>query len=280
MNKNLKWIILLICLVACNVQESAVEIQQADKAETKTQPITIRNVTKEIVYYTIESDRSTAPPQEKTLAINGLDSYPGEESLTLSFKRGEETISYLLDPSTPYSFRYDENDELELYEGSHGRMDAVDLAPYVPTPPSVVEKMLELARVDKDDILYDLGCGDGRIVIMAAKKFGTRGIGIDLDSQRIAESKANAKAVNVDNLVEFRQEDVTKADFSKATVVTLYLLTESNELLRPYLEEQLAPGTYVVSHNYRIPGWELKFIEEASITAEDGDVHNIYVYRK
>lgn len=280
MNKSLRWMILLLCLAACSVQESAPEIQQAEKIEPKQKAITIRNVTKEIVSYTIESDRSGAPPIEKTIPVNGLDRYPGDEPLTLNFKRGEETISYLLDPNTPYSFRYDENDELELYEGSHGRTDAVDLAPYVPTPPSVVEKMLELARVDKDDILYDLGCGDGRIVIMAAKKFGTRGVGIDLDPQRVADSNVNARAVNVQDLVEFRQEDVTKADFSKATVVTLYLLTESNELLRPYLEKQLAPGTYVVSHNYRIPGWELKFIEEASITAEDGDVHNIYVYRR
>ncbi len=89
-----------------------------------------------------------------------------------------------------YTFRYDENDRLELYSGSHGLFGVADLAPYVPTPAVVVDKMLALARVGPGDILFDLGCGDGRIVITAARKFGTRGVGIDLDPQRIAESNA------------------------------------------------------------------------------------------
>ncbi|UCC41749.1 MAG: methyltransferase domain-containing protein [Candidatus Aminicenantes bacterium] len=180
----------------------------------------------------------------------------------------------------PYSFRYDENDELELYDGSSGRIDQVDLAPFVPTPMVIVEKMLEMSEVDKGDIVYDLGCGDGRIVIMAAERYGARGVGIDLDPQRISESKIGAANAGVENLVEFRMEDVTKSNFSEATVVTLYLLTESNRVLRPELERQLRSGAYVVSHNYPIPGWEEKEIEFVTIMDEGGEEHYIYLYQR
>lgn len=242
--------------------------------------ITIRNVTDVTVQYKLKGVRSSDEPTQHSIKVDTIDRFPGEEPLTVYFERSDGTQSYVLDPGMPYSFRYDESGDLELYEGSHGRDDAVDLAPYVPTPPAVVEKMLEMARVDKDDTIYDLGCGDGRIVIMAAVKYGARGFGIDLDPKRIEESNANAKGAGVDKLVRFRLEDVTKSDISKATVVTMYLLTESNELMRPSLEKQLKPGVYVVTHNYRIPGWELKLVEEAEIKGEDGGLHDIYAYRR
>jgi SAM-dependent methyltransferase len=246
------------------------------KAQQKE--ITIRNVTNETVQYRLKPVRSSEEPTEHAIKIDTIDRYPGEDPLTVYFERPDGTQSYVLDPGMPYSFRYDENGDLELYEGSHGRTDAVDLAPYVPTPPAVVERMLEMAKVDKDDMVYDLGCGDGRIVIMAAVKYGAHGVGIDLDPQRIEESNINAKAAGVDKLVSFRVEDVTQSDISAATVVTMYLLTESNELMRPSLEKQLEKGMYVVTHNYRIPGWELKLVEEAEIKGEDGGLHNIYAY--
>jgi SAM-dependent methyltransferase len=198
----------------------------------------------------------------------------------LTFKQGDIWQKYLLDSKMPYSFRYDENGQLELYEGSHGRDDAEDLAPFVATPMLVVEKMLEMADLDGDDVLYDLGCGDGRIVITAAKKYGARGVGIDLSLERIEESRTNAKEAGVENLVEFRREDATKSDISQATVVTIYLLTESNELLRPILEKQLKPGTLVISHNYDIPGWEKKEIDYTSIKTQDDEEHMIYLYQK
>lgn len=122
--------------------------------------------------------------------------------------------------------------------------------PYVPTPQPVVERMLELAKVTKDDLLYDLGSGDGRIVITAADKYGARGVGIDLNPERIAEAKANAKKAGVEGRVEFRQGDLFKTDLSQATVVTLYLLTSVNYKLRPQLWEQLKVGTRVVSHAF------------------------------
>jgi predicted RNA methylase len=122
--------------------------------------------------------------------------------------------------------------------------------PYVPTPQPIVDKMLDLAKVGKRDVLFDLGCGDGRIVITAAKDRGARGTGIDIDPARIKEAKANAEAAGVSSRVTFRQADLFKSDFSQATVVTLYLLPVINQKLRPQLWKQLKVGTRVVSHDF------------------------------
>jgi 2-polyprenyl-3-methyl-5-hydroxy-6-metoxy-1,4-benzoquinol methylase len=127
---------------------------------------------------------------------------------------------------------------------------------YVPTPPEVVDKMLEMAKVGKNDILFDLGSGDGRIPITAAKRFGTRGTGIDIDPERIKEANANAKKEGVNDKVTFLQQDLFKSDFSKATVVTLYLLPELNVKLRPQLFKQLKPGTRIVSHAFDMGDWK------------------------
>lgn len=128
--------------------------------------------------------------------------------------------------------------------------------PYVPTPPEVVEAMLEVAKVGKDDILYDLGSGDGRIVITAAQKFGTRGVGIDIDPERVEEANQNAKEAGVTDRVKFIQQDIFKANFRDATVVTLYLLPSINLKLRPMLFEQLKPGTRIVSHAFDMGDWK------------------------
>ena len=133
--------------------------------------------------------------------------------------------------------------------------------PYVPTPPDVVEKMLELGRVGSKDLLYDLGCGDGRIVVTAAKTRGARGVGIDIDPERIAEARANARDAGVANRVEFRVGDLFKTDFSAATVVTLYLLPQINEKLRPQLWRQLKVGTRVVSHEFDMGDWQAERTE-------------------
>lgn len=128
--------------------------------------------------------------------------------------------------------------------------------PFVPTPQPVVERMLSLAQVKKNDVLYDLGSGDGRIVITAAKRYGTRGIGIDLDPQRIKEARDNARKAGVDKQVQFIAGDLFKADLSDATVVTLYLLETVNRELRPQLWKQLKVGTRVVSHAFDMgPEW-------------------------
>lgn len=122
--------------------------------------------------------------------------------------------------------------------------------PYVPTPQEVVDKMLDLAKVGKNDVLFDLGCGDGRIVVTAAKARGARGTGIDIDPTRIAEAKENAKKAGVSDRAQFRVGDLFKTDFSSASVVTLYLLPTINAKLRPQLWKQLKVGTRVVSHAF------------------------------
>ena len=126
---------------------------------------------------------------------------------------------------------------------------------FVPTPQPVVDAMLEVAGVGPGDVVYDLGSGDGRIVIAAAQKFGIRGVGIDIDPRRIVEARQNAEAAGVSDKVEFLNQDLFEADFSDATVISLYLLPDLNLKLRPKLM-QLAPGTRIVSHSFDMGDWK------------------------
>lgn len=128
--------------------------------------------------------------------------------------------------------------------------------PFVPTPPEVVDKMLELAEIKKGDVLYDLGSGDGRIVIRAAQKYGIRAVGIEIDTLLLAKARKDAKAAGVGHLVQFRDEDALKADISQATVVTLYMLPWFNEAMKPRFKKYLKPGTRIVAHDFGIEGWE------------------------
>ena len=127
--------------------------------------------------------------------------------------------------------------------------------PYIPTTETAVKAMLELAEVKRSDIVYDLGCGDGRIVIAAAKRYGTRGVGIDIDPELIREAKKNARQAGVERLVEFREQDLFQSNFRDATVVTLFLLPAVNKRLLPQLEA-LKPGTRVVSNTFEIGDWK------------------------
>ncbi|NMG05475.1 class I SAM-dependent methyltransferase [Brasilonema sp. UFV-L1] len=134
---------------------------------------------------------------------------------------------------------------------------------YVPTPPEVVDRMLKVAKVSKNDILYDLGSGDGRIPITAVQKYGVKkAVGIDIDSQRIKEANENAKKAKVTDKVKFLQQDLFKSDFSEATVVTLYLLPELNVKLRSQLFQQLKPGTRIVSHAFDMGEWKPEKVEQ------------------
>ena len=152
------------------------------------------------------------------------------------------------------------------------------LAPYVPSPPEVVDRMLTLAAVTKADVVYDLGCGDGRIPIAAAKTYGARGVGLDIDPKRIEESRANAKAAGVEHLVEFRVEDVLEANVSEATVVTLYLLSSSNAKLRPLLTRQLRPGARIVSHAFSMgPSWPADKVDR--FTTSTADEITLYLWK-
>lgn len=246
----------------------------------KPQLTTIRNRSREVIRYLIKAHRSREKAREQFLSIGAVDSYPGTDPLDITFQRGSTLITYRLEPGRHFSFRYTQAGELELFAGSHGRSDAVDLAPFVITPMEVVAKMLEMAGVNETDRVYDLGCGDGRIVIEAARSFGANGVGIDIVPERITESRAAARKAGVEAMVEFIQADATRVDLSPATVVTVYLVPESMELLRPQLETQLRPGSRVISHGYPIPGWETKLTGYTEMDLGNQDLHLIFAYRR
>jgi SAM-dependent methyltransferase len=135
-------------------------------------------------------------------------------------------------------------------------------APFVTTADEVVDAMLELAGVKSSDVVYDLGCGDGRIVIAAAKKYGAHGVGIDINPDRIKEARENARASGVEHLVRFEEKDLFKSDFHEATVVTLYLLMDLNLRLRPKLLQDLKPGSRIVSHDFAMGDWKPDKVKE------------------
>ncbi len=151
------------------------------------------------------------------------------------------------------------------------------LAPYVPTPQDVVDRMLTFAQVTSKDVVYDLGSGDGRIVITAAKTYGAHGVGIDIDAERIAESRRNARNAGVSSLVEFRRGDILQADVSRATVVTLYLVSSANMKLRPLLTQQLPAGARVVSHAFGMGDWTPEKVDR--FKDSQGDERVIYLWR-
>ncbi len=146
---------------------------------------------------------------------------------------------------------------------------------FVPTPQEVVDKMLELAEVKEGDVVYDLGCGDGRIPVTAAKKYGVKAVGFDVDPQRIKESKANVEKNGVGKLVTIKQEDIFKQDLSKANVVTLYLLPSLNVKLMPQLRK-LKPGSRIVSHSFDMKG--AKPNKVVQVQSNEGGEHSVYLW--
>jgi SAM-dependent methyltransferase len=156
-------------------------------------------------------------------------------------------------------------------------IETPSLAPYVPTPQDVVDRMLSVANVTSADVVYDLGSGDGRIVITAARKYAARGVGIDIDPERIAESRRNARNAGVSSLVEFRQGDILNADVSQATVVTLYLVSSANLKLRPILTRQLRPGARIVSHAFGMGDWQPDAVDHFKDSR--GDDRTIFLWK-
>jgi len=152
------------------------------------------------------------------------------------------------------------------------------LAPFHATPEDVVDRMLDLAKVTVTDVVLDLGCGDGRIPIRAAQKYGARGIGVDIDPRLIEQSKTNARSAGVEQLVEFRVENAMTTDVSKATVVTLYLLGSSNAKLRPILTSKLKSGARIVSHAFSMgTDWPADQIDH--FTSVNGDEVTLYLWK-
>jgi uncharacterized protein (TIGR03000 family) len=166
---------------------------------------------------------------------------------------------------------------LDLRHGSRDASSSQII--YVPTAQHVVEKMLQMAKVTKDDLVYDLGCGDGRVVVTAAKKYGARGVGIDIDPVRVKEALANVEKEQVGKFVEIRQGDALKVkDLERATVVMTYMLPEFMTKLKPILLRRLKPGTRIVAHDYALPDWE----PEETITVPASAriyAHRLYLWR-
>jgi len=178
-----------------------------------------------------------------------------------------------------------------LFSGSAGQQKVRPEVPYVPTPDEVVREMLKMAEVNANDLLYDLGCGDGRIVVTAAKEIGCRGVGIDIDPDRIEESKKNAKEAGVEDKVQFFLMDLFDVDLSDASVVTLYLLSKVNLRLRPKLFRELRAGARVVSHDFSMGNWRADkstVVEEKLLNYKSArdplsfsdywDKHNVYFW--
>src|SRR5262247_1569038 len=156
-------------------------------------------------------------------------------------------------------------------------LESKKIVPYVPTPQDVVERMLDLAGVKKGDVVYDLGCGDGRIVVTAAKKYGVKAIGFEIDPERIKESHENIQKAGVEKLVEIRQQDILTVDLSGATVLTMYLLPDVNLRLRPAIQKQMKPGSRIVSHDFDMGDWKPERTER--VKDSSGWDHTIYLWR-
>ena len=160
---------------------------------------------------------------------------------------------------------------------SHQIGEKIDkLAPFVPTPLSVVEEMLKLAKVDEHDRVYDLGSGDGRIVIMAAEKFKAEAVGVEMDDSLYKQSTARIAELGLEKRAKILHENMYKVSLRRATVVTLYLLTSVNERLRPIMERDLRSGARVVTHDFKVPGWEPE--ESVMVNSETGVSHTLFLY--
>jgi predicted RNA methylase len=151
------------------------------------------------------------------------------------------------------------------------------LAPYVTSPQRVVDRMLEMAGVKSNEVVYDLGCGDGRILFTAVQKYRAKAVGIEIDPKLVEATRDQAQKMAMGNRVKVVQGDLLDADLSDADVVTLYLLTQSNEKLRPRLEKMLHPGARVVSYDFAVPGWKPKWVERVDEVSRTHD-HVIYLY--
>jgi tRNA G37 N-methylase Trm5 len=152
----------------------------------------------------------------------------------------------------------------------------IKTVPYVPTPQDVVEKMLDLAKVKPDDVVYDLGSGDGRIVITAARKYGAQAVGIEINPDLYRQSRDRINQLNLNPLARVMCEDMFEVSIHPATVVTMYLLTSENEKLRPKLDRELRSGTRIVCHDFHVPGWEP--VQEIDVLSKNDVQHKLYLY--
>lgn len=170
-----------------------------------------------------------------------------------------------------------EGDPPSIAHAEQPESGPIYIAPFVPTPQEVVDRMLELAQVSREDLIYDLGSGDGRIVITAAKRYGAKAVGFEIDSALVRQSQRNIKEAGVEDLAEIREEDIRTVDLSPASVVTMYLYPGANLRLRAEIQRQLKPGSRVVSHDFSMGDWRPDRVERMLDSA--GLLRTIYLWR-
>jgi uncharacterized protein (TIGR03000 family) len=248
--------------------------QDAPKPKTDGKGVKIKVLVDADSLIDVEGERTKQTGTERVFESPGLE--PGKKylySIKVTWKERDEPHRYTA--KVPVEAGKDVTVDLRAATLRAKVPDVI----YVPTLPAVVDKMLGMAKVGEKDVVFDLGCGDGRILIAAAKKFGCKGVGIDIDPDRIEECHENAKKEGVEKLVEFRLGDIFKNidDLNKASVVTLYLLPDLNLKLRPILQKTLKPGSRIVTHNYHMGDW--KALERATIAGDDGDEHYVYLFK-
>lgn len=227
--------------------------------------MTIQRFIKTILTGLVLATIALARPLPQLVSEDGRQAYLADGKLLLTSVAKSESASAA---SLPLKSRREVKQEFE----ETPNLDVI----FVPTPQDVVDRMLKLAKVNKDDLVYDLGCGDGRIVVTAAKKYGAKCVGYDIDPQRIKESLENVRKNNVGHLVRIERKDIFTLDLSEADVITLYLLGRLNRRLIPQLEK-LKPGSRIVSHEFDMSG----IIPDTSFTvisSEDDDEHEIYFW--
>lgn len=233
-----------------------------------------------------QSPQPTAPTQARSAAADGQAETPSSSTRTALLIAAEPaaTSSPAAEPTPPAPNAL--GIPAAPPDASKGPAKPADTAAdpqrtpdvvYVPTPQPVVDRMLQMAQVKNTDVVYDLGCGDGRIVVTAAKRYGARAFGFDIDPQRVAEAQANVKAAKVENLVTIEQRDIFTLDLSPANVVTLYLLPKLNVRLIPQLEK-LKPGSRIVSHDFNMEG--VKPLQHVTLRpAGESAQHSIYLWK-
>jgi len=216
-----------------------------------------------------ESAESTAPTDEAGVAEMAAEPQPNDSAAPANTPDGNDP-----DADDPFGVMVDPL-EADPETGEAGQIVRTPDVHFVPTPQEVVDRMIELAQVTKDDVVYDLGCGDGRIVVTAAKKHGCKAIGFDIDPKRVKESRENVSKNDVADLVTIQNADIFELDLTPASVVTLYLLPQLNVRLIPQLKE-LKPGSRIVSHDFDMRGVEADKVE--NLTSSDGISHTIYFW--
>lgn len=218
-------------------------------------------------------------PEKRILGAGVRAGFSGNHHVEITFLPESGHLSYWLFPGERYSVRDIGEDDVRIFKMVHGDASAVNLAPHVPTPDFVIEQMLEVTGVHSESVVYDLGCGDGCVLIRAAEKCGARGVGVDIDPDLIKQARKAAAAAGVSSRVRFLNQDIFDTDLSDATLVYLYLFPDSLNLLRPYLEDNLKKGTMVACFSFALSGWEDRLVDRHEITGDFFVPKTIYIYR-